>query len=89
MEKITELSQRKIIEAIKYELSLEDEFYKPQPMFDSVWFYPQRGMFMYADCLVRHEIIRPLIENKTLIFKGMENHQGELMVRYVFHIIKK
>ena len=78
-----QLSQRKIIEAIEYELSLEDEFYKPQSMFHSVWFFPERGMFMYADCLIRHEVIRPLIENKTLVFKGVEQHQGELMPRYV------
>ena len=78
-----QLSQRKIIEAIEHELSLEDEFYKPQSMFHSVWFFPERGMFMYADCLVRHEVIRPLIENKTLVFKGIEQHQGELMPRYV------
>ena len=73
----------KIIEAIEHELSLEDEFYKPQGMFHSVWFLPERGMFMYADCLVRHEVIRPLIENKTLVFKGIEQHQGEPMPRYV------
>ena len=78
-----DLSQRKIIEAIEHELSLEDEFYKPQSMFHSVWFFPERGMFMYADCLVRHEVIRPLIENKTLVFKGVEQHQGEPMLRYV------
>lgn len=79
----TQLSQRKIIEAIEHELSLEDEFYKPQRMFHSVWFLPERGMFMYANCLVRHEVIRPLIENKTLVFKGIEQHQGEPMPRYV------
>lgn len=79
----TQLSQRKIIEAIKYELSLEDEFYKPKGMFHSVWFLPECGMFMYADCLVRHEVILPLIENKTLVFKGIEQHQGEPMPRYV------
>lgn len=78
-----EKNQRSIIEAIKNELSREDEFYKPQGMFSSVWFLPDVGLFMYADCLVRHEVIRPLIENKTLVFKGIEKHQGELMPRYV------
>ena len=78
-----DLSQRKIIEAIEHELSLEDEFYKPQGMFHSVLFFPERGMFMYADCRVRHEVIRPLIEHKTLVFKGIEQHQGEPMPRYV------
>ena len=78
-----DLNQRKLIEAIEHELSLEDEFYKPQGMFHSVWFLPESGMFMYADCLVRHEVICPLIQNKTLVFKGIEKHQGELMPRYV------
>ena len=78
-----EKQQKAIIEAIEHELSLANDFYTPQGMFHSVWFFPERGMFMYADCLVRHEVIRPLIENKTLVFKGVEIHQGELMPRYV------
>jgi hypothetical protein len=78
-----EKQQKAIIEAIEHELSLADKFYKPQGMRHSVWFLPDAGEFMYADCLVRHEVIRPLIENKTLIYKGIEKHQGELMPRYV------
>ena len=34
-----QLSQRKIIEAIKHELSLEDEFYKPKECFTAYGFY--------------------------------------------------
>jgi hypothetical protein len=72
-----EKQQKAIIEAIEHELSLADEFYKPQGMFHSVWFLPD------ADALVKHEVIKPLIEGKKLIYKGIEKHQGELMPRYV------
>jgi len=78
-----EKHQKAIIEAIEHELSLANEFYKPQGMFHSVWFVPDIGEFMYADALVKHEVIRPLIKNKTLTFKCIENHQGEPMPRYV------
>ena len=78
-----EKQQKAIIEAIEHELSLADEFYKPQGMFHSVWFLPDAGEFMYADALVKHEVIKPLIEAKKLVYKGIEKHQGELMPRYV------
>ena len=38
---------------------------------------------MYADTLIKHEVIKPLIEAKKLVYKGIEIHQGELMPRYV------
>ena len=78
-----EIQQRSIIESIEYELSLADEFYKPQGMFHSVWFLPDAGEFMYADMLVKHDVIKPLIEAKKLVYKGIEQHQGQQMPRYV------
>ena len=78
-----EKQQKAIIKAIEHELSKADEFYKPQGMFHSVWFLPDAGEFMYADALVKHEVIKPLIEAKKLVYKGIEKHQGELMPRYV------
>ena len=78
-----EKQQKAIIEAIEHELSLANEFYKPQGMFHSVWFLPDAGEFMYADALVKHEVIKTLIEAKKLVYKGIEKHQGELMPRYV------
>ena len=78
-----EKQQKAIIEAIEHELSLANEFYKPQGMFHSIWFLPDAGEFMYADTLVKHEVIKPLIEAKKLVYKGIEKHQGELMPRYV------
>lgn len=78
-----EKQQQAIIEAIKHELSLKDKFYEPQPMFSSVWFYPELGFFMYADAPVTYEVIYPLIKSGTLIYKDCELHQGEMMVRYV------
>jgi len=75
--------QEAIIRAIEHELSLADKFYKPQKMFNSVWFLPNIGEFMYANILIKHEIIKPLIRAKKLVYKGIEKHQGELMPRYI------
>jgi hypothetical protein len=83
MESKIEKIQKAIIESIEQELSLEDEFYKPQPMFSSVWFYPELGFFMYADAPVIYDVIYPLIKSKKLVYKGIELHQGISMVRYV------
>lgn len=78
-----EKQQKAIIEAIYHELSLADEFYRPSSMHHSVWFYPLLGIFLFADCPVKFEVIHPMIQSKQLIYKGIESHQGELMVRYV------
>ena len=80
-----EKQQKAIIEAIEHELSLANDFYTPQGMFHSVWFLPDAGEFMYADTLIKHEVIKPLIEAKKLVYKGIEIHQGELMPRYVLN----
>jgi hypothetical protein len=44
---------------------------------------PSSGRFLFADQYTRYEVVEPLIENKTLVFKGIESHQGEKMLRYV------
>jgi hypothetical protein len=53
--------------------------------YHSVWFQPSSGRFLFADKYTRYEILEPLIENKTLVFKGIEYHQGEYMLRYTLH----
>jgi hypothetical protein len=53
--------------------------------YHSVWFQPSSGRFLFADQYTRYEVVEPLIENKTLVFKGIENHQGESMLRYTLH----
>lgn len=78
-----EKQQSYILNMIKAELKLEDEFYKPQGMFNSVWFYPKFSIYLYADAPVRHEVIFPLLEKDILVYKGIEKHQDEMMVRYV------
>ena len=78
-----ELQQKAIIEAIEKELGKDNSIYKPQGMFHSVWFLPDVGEFMYNDTLVKNEVIKPLIEVKKLIYKGIEKHQGKQMPRYV------
>jgi len=74
--------QQDLVDSIKHELAKENEFYKPSSYFHSVWFQPSSGRFLFADQYTRYEIVEPLIENKTLAFKGIENHQGEKMLRY-------
>jgi hypothetical protein len=80
-----EHNQKAIIDAIEHELSLANEFYTPSSMYHSVWFYPLIGVFLFADCVVKYEVIYPMIESKKLVYKGIESHQGELMVRYVLN----
>jgi hypothetical protein len=80
-----EKQQQSLVALIKDELTLakEDESYKPSSYWHSVWFQPSSGRFLFADQYTRYEVVEPLIENKTLIFEGIENHQGEKMLRYV------
>lgn len=77
-----EKQQQDLVSSIKNELSKEGEFNKPSSFLHSVWFQPSTGRFLYYDQYTRYEVIEPLIENHTLVFKGIENHQGEKMLRY-------
>jgi hypothetical protein len=79
----TEKQQQDLVASIKHELAKENEFYKSSSFWHSVWFQPSSGRFLFADQYTRYEVVEPLIENKTLIFVGSENHQGEQMLRYV------
>ncbi len=56
---------------------------RPSSYRHSVWFMPSAGRFLYNDRWVHYNQIAPLIENKTLIFKGYKKHQGIRMLRYV------
>jgi len=76
----TEEHQQGIINRIKEELKSHK---KPSSYYHSVWFRPLTGRFLFEDMYVYYEVIEPLIDNKTLVFKGVENHQGEKMLRYV------
>ena len=48
-----------------------------------VWFQFSTGRFLYNDLFMRYEVIEPLIESKQLIFKKIDNHQGEKMAQYI------
>lgn len=74
--------QQDLIALIKQELAEGNE-YKPSSFFHSVWFQPSSGRFLFEDLYTRYSVVEPLIANKTLVFKGVENHQGEKMLRYV------
>jgi len=71
--------QTDLVALIKQELLKE----KPSSFFHSVWFRPLSSRFLFGDKYTRYEVIEPLIENKTLVFKAIESHQGEQMLRYV------
>lgn len=75
--------QEDLVTSIKNELSLKSKFYKTSPYKDSVWFQPKSGSFLYDDTFRSYEIVQPLIKSGVLIFKGIENHQTEKMLRYV------
>jgi len=74
--------QQSIIDAIGHELSLEDEFYFPQPMFCKVFFYPLLGIFLFHDAPLQYEVAYEMIKNNVLAYKGIVKHQGDDMVSY-------
>lgn len=80
-------TQKSIVDAIKHEVSL-NMFDCPQAMFMAVYFYPQKGIFLYGDAPVKHEDIYPLIESSVLIYKAIEKHQGIKMVKYTLNNIQ-
>lgn len=75
--------QAYLIASIKLELAKKDKYNAPSSYFDSVWFYPRTGRFLYADGFVLYEIVEPLIKNATLVFDGFKDHQGEKMLKYI------
>ena len=81
-----EQQQEYLISSIRQEIEGAYKYFnpsfKPSPFRHSVWFQPSSGRFLYDDRYRRYEVIEPLIENKTLVFKGIEKHQGEKMLRY-------
>jgi hypothetical protein len=74
-----EKQQEALLSSMK-NVSLNDSSF-----YHSVWFLPLSGRFLFADTYIRYEVVEPLIENKTLVFKGIENHQGESMLRYALN----
>jgi hypothetical protein len=81
--------QEDLVNSIKNELSLKSKIYKTSPYRDSVWFQPKSGRFLFDDTFRKYEIIEPLIESGEFVFKGIENHQGEKMLRYVLSLDRK
>ena len=77
-----EKKQNEIIDSMKKEL-LKDNTLKPSSFRHSIWFRLGCAKFLYNDEYIEYQVIEPLIENKTLRFKRIENHQDEQMIRYV------
>lgn len=48
-----------------------------------IWFQFTTGRFLYNDQFVNYDYIEPLIASKQLIFKKIDNHQGEKMAQYI------
>jgi len=48
----------------------------------SIWFYPERGVFLYADLILESKIFHFLKETDRIVFKGIESYQDEKMIRY-------
>lgn len=85
-DKDIELQQQGLIQMMKEEVSRAKEMeINPSSFLHSVWFHPASGRFLFNDQHTRYEIIEPLIENRTLVFKQVGRHQGEYMIRYVLN----
>jgi hypothetical protein len=76
------LEQQHIVETIKDELAKQNKYYASSNYFNAVWFRPSSANFLFADKYVEQEIIKPLIDNNILVYKGIEVHQGEKMIKY-------
>ena len=74
--------QEYLIASIRQEIEGMNKHFNPSSYRHSVWFQPSSGRFLYDDRYRRYEVIEPLIKNKTLVFQGIEKHQGEKMLRY-------
>jgi hypothetical protein len=64
--------------------SLKEESQNPDPTSnkDSVWFNPEKGVFLYRDFARPYEQIYYLILNGFLVYQGIENYQGSSMLKY-------
>lgn len=71
------LQQEKLIDLL-YEAKQKKE----SSMFNSVWFEPENGRFLFQDNWIYYNQVEPLIRDKRLVFVGYEKHQGTLMLRY-------
>lgn len=83
IKKSVTLEMVSLVASIKHELAKGNEVYKPLSSYHSVWFQPSLGRFLFGDRHLKYEVVESLIDNKTLIFNGVESHQGEEMLRYV------
>jgi len=75
--------QQMVIASIKNELLKKNRHDKPSSFWHSVWFHPSEARFLYGDMYVEVGVIEPLISSGVLVFKCIEPHQGEKMLRYV------
>ena len=75
--------QNSIIKMIKEDL--QNDITLQSTFLNSVYFYPEKAKFLFCDLFVDYNVIFPLIENKTLILKGVEKHQGIKMIRYILN----
>lgn len=73
--------QENLVHAMRKEILKEVE--DQTAYLHSVWFQPSSGRFLFFDGYTRYEVVEPLILNKILVFKEVNIHQGELMLRYV------
>jgi len=76
------LEQQHIVDVIKNELAKHNKYYASSNYFNAVWFQPSSANFILTDKRVNHEIIKPLIDSNILVYKGIEVHQGEKMIKY-------
>lgn len=74
--------QNEILDSIKKEYQDQKNGYSPQLMNMYVWFYPEKGIFMYNDFPCEYEVIYPMITSGVLIFRKLELHQGIEMLSY-------
>jgi len=58
------------------------EWIKNSTYMCKVWYYPEKAWFLFEDTIIDFALIRQLIDEKVLIFKGIKLHQAIKMALY-------
>jgi hypothetical protein len=52
---------------------------------EAVWYYPEKGFFLFEDKIVDTVSILGLIRDQKLLYKGFKKHQGIQMIKYMLN----
>lgn len=75
---------RQLIEAVKQEFDVSNEFSEPSAWRVYIHYMIKTGLVLYNDTCIKHESLTELIESGKVKSEGEYFHQGEKCIRYRF-----